>query len=241
MQTARPTETAAMRLMAALGLAAALTSSAASAAAPQPVVVELFTSQGCSSCPPANETLSRLAGRADVLALSFGVTYWDQLGWKDTFASSQFTARQWDYARGLKHAQVWTPQMVVDGRADSVGQTLAQIEPVIAAARARHAEAPAIEVAGGQVTLASGKAPKAAADVWLVRYDPREVQVPIRRGENGGRTLPHRNVVRELTRLGAWSGGARTYPIKPSTDPALSSAVLVQAGPGGAIIAAAKG
>ena len=205
----------------------------------QPVVVELFTSQGCSSCPPANRTLALLADRPDVLALSFGVTYWDQLGWKDTFASPKFTARQYDYARGPLHSQVGTPQMVVDGRAETVGQSNGAVEPLILAARARRADAPAVALAADRVSVAAGPAPRTPAQVWMVRYDPRTVQVPIRRGENGGRTLPHRNVVRELANLGAWTGPAATFVIPPSRDAGLRTAVLVQAGSGGPILAAA--
>jgi hypothetical protein len=113
-----------IRFVASLSLAATLLiGTSAHVSAAQPVVVELFTSQGCSSCPPANAVLARLADRNDILALSFGVTYWDELGWKDTFASPQFTKRQWDYAHALHHASVFTPQMVVQGRMDAVGQS----------------------------------------------------------------------------------------------------------------------
>src|SRR6478672_220142 len=107
-----------------IGISAALAAAlgmglATGAAAQGPLqVVELYTSQGCSSCPPANAAVAQLSGRPDILALSFGVTYWDDLGWKDTFAQSKFTDRQWAYARGLKHAQVATPQVVVNGRLD---------------------------------------------------------------------------------------------------------------------------
>jgi hypothetical protein len=233
-----PTSFTAARRAAALGLAA-LSLAAGPAAAGQPIVVELFTSQGCSSCPPANATVSAMAGRADVLALSFGVTYWDELGWKDTFASPQYTARQWDYARGLGHSQVWTPQVVVDGRADTVGQDAAEIEPLIRAARARRAGEPQISIQGATVSVAAAPAPNRAAQVWLVRYDPRVVQVAIQRGENGGKTLPHRNVVRELTRLGSWSGQAASFAIKPAADPNLRTAVLIQSSAGGPILAAA--
>src|SRR5512146_2171714 len=107
-----------------LALAALLAAAAAHARAADarhPVVVELYQSQGCSSCPPANANLIAVADRPEILALSFGVTYWDDLGWKDTFAKPQFTQRQWDYARGLKHTQVFTPQIVVNGRKDGVG------------------------------------------------------------------------------------------------------------------------
>jgi hypothetical protein len=219
-------------------VALALTAAGAAQAA-QPVVVELFTSQGCSSCPPANATVSAMADRADVLALSFGVTYWDDLGWKDAFASPQYTARQWDYARGLRHSQVWTPQVVVDGRADTVGQSPEQIEPLIRDAHARRSGAPEISFATGQVTVA-GAAGRPQGQVWLVRYDPRVIQVPIQHGENGGKTLPHRNVVRELVKLGSWSGQTATFPIRPPADPNLRTAVLVQSGAGGPILAAAR-
>ena len=94
----------------------------------RPVLVELFTSQGCSSCPPANAAVAQLSARPEILALSFGVTYWDDLGWKDTFAQKKFTDRQWDYARGLKHTNVATPQVVVNGRLDVVGQSVPEID-----------------------------------------------------------------------------------------------------------------
>jgi hypothetical protein len=204
-----------------------------------PAVVELFQSQGCSSCPPANANVLALAGRPDVLALSFQVTYWDQLGWKDTFASPKYTERQWDYARALKHSQVWTPQVVINGRLDTVGTRPGEIERAIAKAD-RGAGGPAITVSGGRVTV-SGAAGSAPAEVWLVRYDPNIIQVPIQRGENGGKTLPHRNVVRELVRLGDWSGGARDFTLPVASRAGLGAAILVQQGRGGAIVAAARG
>ncbi len=111
-----------------LGLAMSSARLAAAADAAHPTVVELFQSQGCSSCPPANANVMALSDRPDLLTLSFGVTYWDELGWKDTFASPKFTARQWDYARGLHHDNVGTPQVVVNGRADVVGQDRSQLE-----------------------------------------------------------------------------------------------------------------
>jgi hypothetical protein len=224
--------------------AAGLIIGPAVAATPSPVVVELFTSQGCSSCPPANATLSVLADRPEVLALSFGVTYWDQLGWKDTFASPQFTARQWDYAHGLRHTNVYTPQIVVQGRVDTVGQTVAEVETLIRAARSQDAHGPSVAISGDAVTLSGAEAGAAkvqSADVWLVRYDPRTLAVPVKAGENDNRTLPHRNVVRELTRLGVWSGRLERFDIEPSKDPHLRTAILVQAGRGGPIVAAVKG
>jgi len=227
------------------GLAAALALStlaagwATGALAQAPLqVVELYTSQGCSSCPPANAALAQISGRPDILALSFGVTYWDDLGWKDTFAQKKFTDRQWDYARGLRHANVGTPQVVVNGRLDVVGQSVPEIDQALRRA-AQAPGGPQVTLAAGQVEVA-GAAPKRPADVWLVRYDPKTVQVSIRRGENGGKTLPHKNVVRELTRLGGWRGGPARYAI-PAGPAGLKTAILLQAGPGGPILAAAKG
>ena len=192
-------------------------------------MVELFQSQGCSSCPPANANLMAVAGRPDVLklALSFGVTYWDQLGWKDTFASRQNTDRQWDYAHGLGHSNVFTPQVVVNGRRDGDGIGPGDFAALVRAGD-RGAAGPVVNVSAGTVSIGAGSPGRAAADVWLVRYDPRIVQVPIKRGENGGKTLPHRNVVRQLVRLGAWDGRAASLRIPASADPALKTAILVR-------------
>ena len=205
--------------------------------AQRPVVLELFQSQGCSSCPPANANLNAIADRPDVLALSFGVTYWDQLGWKDTFAQPAFTDRQKAYARGLG-AQLGTPQMVVEGREDLIGTDARELE--FALRRARPAMTAPVSLSRGRVEIGAGQAPKAGADVWLVRYDPRVRQVAIQRGENNGKTLPHRDVVRELTRLGGWTGAPVAFATKPPTDPALRTAVLVQGKNGGPIVAAAR-
>jgi len=215
-----------------------LTGTAIAADAAHPAVVELFQSQGCSSCPPANANVIALSGRPDILALSFQVTYWDQLGWKDTFAQPQFTARQWDYAHVFNHGEVWTPQVVINGRADVIGVRKGEIEAQVARSD-RGSSGPALAIAGGRATIV-GAAAGRPADVWLVRYDPNIVQVPIRRGENGGRALPHKNVVKSLVRLGAWSGGVRTYPLPPATGDGLKTAVFIQQGPGGAILAAAR-
>jgi hypothetical protein len=227
---------AAFSLVLALGLP--LAGSARAADARHPAVVELFTSQGCSSCPPANANFGALADRPDVLALSFGVTYWDQLGWKDIFAQPAFTARQYDYARGLGHSNVFTPQVVVNGRVDGDGIAPGAIEGLIH--RGEREAGPETRFSGGEVTIGAGPAPARPATVWLVRYDPGVVMVPIARGENAGRTLPHRHVVRELVALGPWTGQARTWRLPPAGRPGLATAVLVQAGAGGAILAAGK-
>ncbi len=234
-------------LLSALAITGAATTALASRSALSPqttptadlTVVELFTSQGCSSCPPANANLRALAPRPDVLALSWGVTYWDQLGWKDTFASDAYTRRQRDYQRGLGTDNVWTPQIVVDGRRHVVGQRMAQIEGLIA----QHTPftGPEIVFRNGAVGLAGGSTPTAPADVWLVRYEPQPIEVPVARGENGGRTLPHANVVRELVRLGDWSGATEGFRLPVAGRADLKTAILVQAPNGGPILNAARG
>ena len=236
-----------MRILAgaaALALSAALPSACtraeAAADAAHPVVVELFQSQGCSSCPPANANLAAIADRPDVLALNFSITYWDDLGWKDTFARPAYTARQQDYERALGHDGVFTPQVVVDGRKDGVGANAGEFARLVGAGGPATG-GPAIAISPGSVSLAAAKAPPRAADVWLVRYDPRVIEVAVSRGENSGKTLPHKNIVRELTRLGAWRGAAGRFALPPPADPAWRTAVLVQLPRGGPILAAAQG
>lgn len=199
-------------------------------------VVELFQSQGCSDCPPANANVMALSGRPDLLTLSFGVTYWDYLGWKDTFASPQYTARQWDYARALHHSEVYTPQVVVNGRADIVGSDRKALEALIA--REANASAPDVHIAQNVATVGAGAA--GHGQVWLVRFDPNIENVAIARGENGGITLPHKNVVKQLVKLGEWNGREMSYTLPAASRPGLREAVLVQSGPGGAIVAAAR-
>jgi hypothetical protein len=226
--------------VAAVGLLAAAASVEAQAAdASHPAVVELFQSQGCSSCPPANANLNVLSQRADVLALSFSVTYWDNLGWKDTFASPQFTARQYEYAQAMHKGNVYTPQVVVNGRLAGVGADRGEMEALIGRAE-RATDGPSVSFGRDQVAIGAAPALAQLADVWLVRYDPRTIEVPILRGENAGKTLPHRNIVRQMTRLGAWSGQAEHFAL-PAGEPGLSTAILVQATGAGPILAAAKG
>ncbi len=205
------------------------------ASAAHPAVIELYQSQGCSSCPPALAVLDELAKRPDVLALNFAVTYWDQLGWKDQFAKPAFTARQWEFARAQGRGNVQTPQLIVNGRAAVLGSRKGEVEAAITA-NARGPE-PAIAAADGKVAIGAGRA--ARATVWLVDYDPRRVAVPIRAGENGGRTLVHTDIVRNLVSLGSWDGKAVRFAL-PALPSGLSRAILVQDGRGGPIVAAQK-
>jgi hypothetical protein len=200
-----------------------------------PVVLELYQSQGCSSCPPALEVLRQEANRPDVIALSFAVTYWDQLGWKDRFARPSFTERQWDYARANGRGNVATPQMIVNGRGFVNGGDKAEVDAAIRQFAAV-TQSPTLKMERGRLIIGASATPTAAT-VWLVSYDPRTIEVPIRAGENSGRTLPHRNIVRSIASLGSWNGSAQTYAL-PSARPALVRVILLQSGKGGPIIAA---
>jgi hypothetical protein len=202
-----------------------------------PVLTELYQSQGCSSCPPANANLNAIADRPDVVALSFGVTYWDQLGWKDSFAKPQYTDRQWEYARFNHLGNVATPQVWVNGSQTIVGSNANELNAVIAHAATK---GPQLSLAGNEVRIGAGPSPSAGTSVWLARYEPRVVQVAIRAGENGGRTLPHKNIVRSLVQIGRWSGSAENIALPRATDN-LASAVFLQAGMGGPVLAVTKG
>jgi hypothetical protein len=221
-----------------IGLAlAGLASGAAPALAQsQPrAVVELFTSQGCSSCPPANANLITLSQRPDVLTLSYAVTYWDRLGWKDTFGKPEFTDRQVVYEPALNQFGPYTPQMVVNGATTAVGNQIAQVDALLN--NAMPLAGPALSLNGSDLTLGAGTAPAQGADVWQVSYDPNVVEVPVGRGENSGRTLAHTHVVHELVHLASWTGEplALTLRLPPS---GLRTAILLQAPNGGPILSA---
>ena len=210
----------------------------AGAASGQLVVVELFQSQGCSSCPPANANVNALAARPGVLALSFAVTYWDYLGWKDRFAQPAFTERQRAYARSGQSDGVYTPQVVINGSRALVGANAVTLGKAIKAAGPL-AGAPLLAREGLALTIGAGRT-AIPATVLLVTYDPRERPVPVKAGENTGKTLPHRNIVTELRDAGTWSGKPLRIDLPRLAEPELRRAVLLQQGAGGRIIAALK-
>jgi hypothetical protein len=197
-------------------------------AAERPVVVELFTSQGCSSCPPADELLATLADRPEVLALAFHVDYWNRLGWTDPFSSAWATARQSAYATLMGSSQVYTPQAVVDGGRDVVGSDRAAMESAIAAARSDPSVPVALTASDEALQVAVDPTAPTDAVLWLVGFDDRH-ETPVRRGENAGRTLVNRNVVRSLTRLEGWAPGGTIAAARPEGD---RTAVLLQAADG---------
>jgi hypothetical protein len=224
-----------MKCVAATLFALGLATPAIAADAGHPVVVELFQSQGCSSCPPANARVLAIADRPDVLALSWEVTYWDYLGWKDTFGSHAFTQRQYDYAQSLGHDGVFTPQVVVNGRVDGVGSGEGELADLIARGERGNA-GPAITISNNRAQIGPGTG---TAQIVLVRYDPNLVQVPVRRGENAGETLPHKNVVRQVAYLGTWSGAPLAVDLPDAPREDLKTAILVQKDRTGPILAAA--
>lgn len=208
------------------------------------VVVELFTSQGCSSCPPADRLLGELAARDDVIALSFHVDYWNYLGWADPFSSAAATERQRAYRAALGLRYVYTPQMVIGGARQEVGShsdkvlraiDQARSDPRIPVDVARPHAATAI------VTIGEGPAPARPAAVWLFAFD-RQHSTTIRRGENEGVTLTNSHVVRAARRIGTWSGQRTRIELPLSMmgiDGQDGCAIIVQPDGGGRIHGAA--
>lgn len=207
----------------------------------QPVVVELFTSQGCNSCPPADALLTELAARPDVIALSMHVDYWNYIGWQDPFSSPAVSERQRAYGKTLGLKVVYTPQIVVDGRHDVVGTDRAAIEKAIAEAAARqHVD---IALAGDDATGYRVRLPQTTlaepARIWLVLFD-RAYDTAVKRGENAGRTIHNSNVVRGIVPLGRWDGAAAELPIDMTQAAGRDScAVIVQQGEVGPVLGAA--
>ncbi|WP_282604967.1 thioredoxin family protein [Pelagibius sp. Alg239-R121] len=210
----------------------------------RPVVVELFTSQGCSSCPPADKLLGELADQPGVIALAHHVDYWDYIGWKDPFARPEATERQRRYSQHLGTRFIYTPQMVINGQIDVVGSRRAQVISSVTAAQTS-GEALAIEVDDSsvmaKVTIPAGEAPEQGATIWLAVFDD-EQKTDVQRGENSGRELVDANVVREFVSLGTWKGQAMELSVDLAgaiADGRGGCAIIVQEGRAGKILGAA--
>jgi hypothetical protein len=208
-----------------LCLLASLLAANAAAAETRPIVVELFTSQSCSSCPPADALLGELARRKDVVALGFHVTYWDGPGWKDLFARQESTDRQIAYDRALTGGQVYTPQMVVDGVTDVVGSDREAILGLLAATKPIAATSIIFAADRRSVTIGAGSAPPGSGIV-LARFAVSRT-THVGGGENASRTVVDTIAVEALTALGTWTGAAVSLPIEPPRD-GEGLAVLVQ-------------
>lgn len=207
-----------------------------------PVVVELYTSQGCSSCPPADAFLAeRLAGRKDVLALALHVDYWDYIGWKDKFGAPEYTARQKAYAARAGHRSIYTPQFIVGGRDHVVGFKPMEVADLIAAHRAGpNLVQISTKKAGGALAISITALPAAKAPrdmiVQVALYKPRE-DVVIKRGENAGRTIHYANIVTDLIELGSWDGRGPFEARFEGAGPR-RAAVIVQGAEAGPVLGA---
>ena len=230
------------RTLRAILMAVGLTTLASASTAQGPVVVELFTSQGCSNCPPVDELLGELAQHEDVIALALHVDYWDYIGWADTFANPAFTARQHGYARAAGSTVVYTPQLVIGGEAQMIGhQPMAVFGEIVA-----HVEAPdpvvleLTRVGEGFVLHAQmqGPAPDGVMLIHLVRYTPFEV-VDIRRGENANQALEYHNIVRDWQVVAEWDGRDEITVDLPQNG-SEPHVVIVQEATHGPILAAAR-
>jgi len=201
-------------------------------------VVELFTSQGCSSCPPADALLGELARRPDIVALAYHVDYWDDLGWKDPFSIPEATQRQRGYVKRLSRAGAFTPQAVVSGDTSLIGSNRKEMNQAIAMDR----DALAIDLskAGANVSIRFPESWKEAMDVYVVSY-LAHATTQVGRGENAKKSLQEFNVVRSFKRLGRWNGKPQTMTVPLATFPrdATAVAVLLQRQGQGAIAGAA--
>lgn len=213
-------------------------------------VLELFTSQGCSSCPAADALFERFATRTDLVALTLPVDYWDYLGWKDTLASYKFTKRQREYARLRGDGQIYTPQLVVNGMAHTNGADATAIDTLVAKVTSARSGWTGVKITSdnGQLHISAGGAPSRVdggnldVTVWTAAVSKR-VDVIVKRGENAGKTLSYFNVVRDVTAIGMWNGEPTTLRLprealaqKGGED---ACAVLLQAGMAGPIYGAA--
>lgn len=208
----------------------------------QPVVVELFTAQGCSGCPDANRTLEAVANEPGVIALTYAVDYWDYLGWPDTFAKPEFAARQQVYRQALKLRNVSTPQVVVDGRRQLSGARPPELQAAIDAEAAARPWPPEIEFreTGDRVGVGSGRPPRGGAEVTAVIYRPGLQTVEVRQGDNRGQVVRHVNVVREVRRLGDWTGRPVLFALPADSASEDNVVVLVQAKTDRRILSAAR-
>jgi hypothetical protein len=229
---------AALALLFSVALAAAGRAGAASPRAT--VLVELFTSQGCSSCVKSGALISALDQRPRVLALTFPVDYWDYLGWRDTMAKPEFTERQKLYMRALALRDVYTPQVVVDGRLQAAAVDRETVEKLIRTAERESGPPPRTLLNKGRFVISAGAAPAGGAAVWLVRYDPGDQSVRVLAGDNRGQTVVEHNVVRELSRLGVWRGQALSFRLPAPDDRDLKTVVIIQGLRSGRVLALAR-
>tara|TARA_R110002072_G_scaffold45001_5_gene125394 strand:+ start:5113 stop:5943 length:831 start_codon:yes stop_codon:yes gene_type:complete len=206
-----------------------------------PVVIELFTSQGCSSCPPADKLLGELREEADVIALALHVDYWDYIGWQDPFGDPAYSRRQEAYAKFQRQRQVYTPQMIINGRTDVIGSRRATVAKALEQAR-RETPETRVTLQADQASISAAEVGDRMVEIWVFAYD-RLHETAVAAGENRGRKLADYNVVREMKKLGYWRGEATTLPLNLSSYKEMGRAgvaVVVQEAKGGPILGAAQ-
>jgi hypothetical protein len=207
-------------------------------------IIELFQSQGCSSCPPTETTLHTLLPQnPNHLLLTYDVTYWDHLGWTDTFGNKLWDHRQRAYSSKWGRRSVFTPQVVVDGVVDGVGNRENEVLEIVARAKRERlglGTRVGIFVEGRELMIRDEAAEAELYDVLLVVFDPREQNVEIKRGENRGSTLAHWNLVKEVRKIGEWRGGNARVGLPENLEDGLERVVILQAGVGGVISAARR-
>jgi hypothetical protein len=239
----RPIAAAALALLTAGGAHAQAGGCSATSGPGTAALVELYTSEGCSSCPPADRWLSALRasglGPDRLVPLSLHVDYWDYIGWKDRYASPAWTDRQKAYAGALELRTLYTPQMVIDGRVDAVGSDRSNVSYLIDRAAALPKLELTLDSSGSRHVLHLPEARfSKPATVWLVIYDP-EQRTQVNRGENAGSTLSEYNIVRDLRKLASWDGKATTIDLNlAAMGKGQACAVLVQGADQGPILAA---
>jgi hypothetical protein len=220
-------------------------SSALAGGTREPIMVELFTSQGCSSCPAADALLGELQARRDVVAISFNIDYWDYIGWRDTLASHENTLRQQAYARVLSSHQVYTPELVVDGRDNVPGNQRDKALMLIESSKTQDVDQRipvALRLAGEEVEVSIGPGPKRDATVWMA-HTLSAKQVNIASGENRGRVVTYHNNVRSFAAVGKFSGEPLTLRLPTKGQPGENSdgiVVWVQTGEMGKIYGVAQ-
>ncbi|MBT5570537.1 MAG: DUF1223 domain-containing protein [Alphaproteobacteria bacterium] len=214
-------------------------------------VIELFTSQGCYSCPPAEAYLGELAGKKDIVALEYHVDYWDRLNygrhgrWKDAFSTPEMTQRQRSYNLAIRNTgNVYTPQMVIDGREEAVGSRRREVRNLVKAVRKDDQPRVSVQVAedqDGGIAISLPGELQDGADVWLVTFI-RERTTEVVRGENHGKTLVSHNIVRRVQHVGAWNGSTAKFNLSKSDlklEPGQGCAILVQNDRPGPVLGAA--
>jgi hypothetical protein len=197
----------------------------------EPVVVELFTAQGCPGCPDANQVVEGIADEPGVIALTYAVGYWDYMGWPDTFAKPEFAQRQRAYQTAMRLRGVYTPQVIIDGRRQVSGAEAPAVQAAVDEEATRRVFPPQIEFRerGDRVGVGSGRAPVGGAEVWAVIYRPGPQSVTVNGGDNRGRVVRHVNVVRDLRKLGDWNGRPVLYALPAQREAGEAVAIMVQA------------